>query len=93
MKEEAVTEEKLRSSTSQDYTMTENVHSQREPLNRAGFKGHCHLGKFTLHQANTHLCKPSATGEMLVSSHLAINQLEVTRALFACNHMIGGYPQ
>lgn len=29
---------------------------------------------------------------MLVSSHLAINQLEVTRALFAYNHMIGGYP-
>lgn len=51
MKEEAVTEEKLRSSTSQDYTMTEIVHSRR-----AGFKGHCHLGKFTLHQANTHLC-------------------------------------
>lgn len=56
MKEEAVTEEKLRSSTSQDYTMTEIVHSRREPLTRAGFKGHCHLGKFTLHQANTHLC-------------------------------------
>lgn len=30
---------------------------------------------------------------MLVSSHLAINQLEVTRALFAYNHMIGGHPQ
>lgn len=56
MKEEAVSEEKLRSSTSQDYTMTEIVHSQQEPLTRAGFKGHCHLGTFTLHQANTHLC-------------------------------------